>query len=190
MAEKQAAGTFVFESAEGETPRLEGREAGGSPKSGPAASSPVGSILYKEHLKLTDKSHVAEFAGYLMPLWYSSIGEEHSAVRKRAGVFDCTHMGAMRSRAKRGKLSQRGYDQQRPGSAGGSAQYSYILDAAGNILDDIIIYRRGEERFMVVVNASNEPKIKVYLAALQAGKAAIDLEKPNRRIKTGLRSVI
>ena len=74
MAEKQAEGTFVFE---------------------PPASSPVGSVLYDEHLKLTDKSHIAEFAGYLMPLWYSSIAEEHSAVRQRAGVFDCTHMGAL-----------------------------------------------------------------------------------------------
>ncbi len=66
----------------------------------------------------------------------------------------------------------------------GSAQYSYLLDAAGNILDDIIIYRRDKEKFMVVVNASNEPKVKAYLAALQAGRAAIDLAKPDRQIKT------
>lgn len=75
MAEKMTAGAFVFESP---------------------ASSPVGSVLYDEHLKLTDKSHIAEFAGYLMPLWYSSIAEEHSAVRQRAGIFDCTHMVLLR----------------------------------------------------------------------------------------------
>jgi glycine cleavage system T protein len=66
----------------------------------------------------------------------------------------------------------------------GSAQYSYLLDAAGNVLDDIIIYRREKERFMVVVNASNEPKARAYLAALNAGKAIIDLSKPDRKIKT------
>jgi glycine hydroxymethyltransferase len=175
LAEKLTAGAFVFESAEGET----------SPKGGPPASSPVGSVLYNEHLKLTDKSHIAEFAGYLMPLWYSSIGEEHSAVRKRAGVFDCTHMGALEVA---GPNAESFLDAVTTNNVRalqvGSAQYSYLLDAAGDILDDIIIYRRDKEKFMVVVNASNEPKAKAYLAALQAGKAKIDLAKPDRRITT------
>ena len=175
MAEKLTAGAFVFESAEGET----------SPKGGPAANSPVGSVLYNEHLKLTDKSHIAEFAGYLMPLWYSSIGEEHSAVRQRAGVFDCTHMGALEVA---GPNAESFLDAITTNNVRalqvGSAQYSYLLDAAGNILDDIIIYRRDKEKFMVVVNASNEPKAKAYLAALQAGKTKIDLAKTDRRIKT------
>jgi len=171
LAEKKAAGTFVFEAQ---------------------AKSPTGSALYKEHLKLTDKSHIAEFAGYLMPLWYSSISEEHTAVRRRAGVFDCTHMGAI-------EVSGDGAEQflnavttnKVEGMRLGAAQYGYILDAAGNVLDDIIVYRRGADRFMVVVNASNEPKIKAYLAAVLAGpstmlrtsEAAIDLNKPSREIK-------
>ena len=164
MAEKLAAGAFVFESP---------------------ANSPVGSVLYNEHLKLADKSHIAEFAGYLMPLWYSSIGEEHSAVRKRAGIFDCTHMGALEVA---GPNAESFLDAVTTNNVRalqvGSAQYSYLLDAAGNILDDIIIYRREKEKFMVVVNASNEPKAKAYLAALNAGKAIIDLAKPDRQIKT------
>jgi glycine hydroxymethyltransferase len=163
LAEKQAEGTFVFE---------------------PPASSPVGSVLYDEHLKLTDKSHIAEFAGYLMPLWYSSIAEEHSAVRQRAGVFDCTHMGALEVA---GPNAESFLDAITTNNVRalqvGSAQYSYLLDAAGNVLDDIIIYRRDKEKFMVVVNASNEPKAKAYLAALRAGKATIDLSKPERRIE-------
>ena len=60
----------------------------------------------------------------------------------------------------------------------GSAQYSYILDAAGNVLDDIIVYRRTQEKFMVVVNAANEPKIKAYLEALQNNDACLDIEYP------------
>jgi glycine hydroxymethyltransferase len=164
LAEKLTEGTFVFE---------------------PPASSPVGSVLYDEHLKLTDKSHIAEFAGYLMPLWYSSIAEEHSAVRQRAGIFDCTHMGALEVT---GPNAESFLDAVTTNNVKtlqvGSAQYSYLLDAAGNVLDDIIIYRRDKEKFMVVVNASNEPKAKAYLATLQTGKAKIDLAKPNRKIKT------
>ena len=61
----------------------------------PPDTAPVGSVLYEQHLKLVDKSHIAAFAGFLMPLWYSSIGAEHKAVRQAAGVFDCTHMGVL-----------------------------------------------------------------------------------------------
>ena len=144
----------------------------------PGAAEAIPSVLYDEHLKLTGKSHIAAFAGYLMPLWYSSIAEEHRAVRKRAGLFDCTHMGVLEAEG--------------PDAAGfleivstnrvqdlkvGRAKYGYILDAAGNVLDDIIIYRRGETRFMVVVNACNEPKIKRYLSELQAGRAVVDVGK-------------
>ena len=149
MAEKLAAGAFVFKSA---------------------ANSPVGSVLYDEHLNLTDKSHIAEFAGYLMPLWYSSIAEEHSAVRQRAGVFDCTHMGVLEAA---GPNAESFLDAVTTNNVRtlqvGSAHYSYLLDAVGNVLDDIIIYRREKEKFMVVVNASNEPKVKAYLAALFTG---------------------
>jgi glycine cleavage system T protein len=171
LAEKKAVGAFVFEAE---------------------AKPPTGSVLYKGHLKLTDKSHMAEFAGYLMPLWYSSISEEHAAVRRRAGVFDCTHMGAIEVSGSEAEQFLNAVTTNKvEGMRLGAAQYGYILDAAGNVLDDIIVYRRGADRFMVVVNASNEPKIKAYLAAvlagpstmLRTGEAAIDLDKPNRRIK-------
>jgi glycine cleavage system T protein len=143
------------------------------------------SALYQEHLKLTpsDKSHIAEFAGFLMPLWYSSISEEHKAVRERAGIFDCTHMGALEVKGDKAEgfldaIATNNVRTLQPGAA----QYSYILDAAGNVLDDIIIYRRAKDKFMVVVNAANEPKIKAYLTALKAGKAAIDVSNSKRQI--------
>lgn len=139
------------------------------------ASEAIPSVLYDEHLKLTGKSHIAAFAGYLMPLWYSSIAEEHRAVRERAGLFDCTHMGVLEVEGADAAAflevvgTNRVLDQKV-----GRAKYGYILDAAGNVLDDIIVYRRGETRFMVVVNACNEPKIKRYLSELQAGRAVVD----------------
>lgn len=163
MKESNISGEFVFERPE---------------------IKPVGSVLYEEHLKLTDKSHMAAFAGYLMPLWYSSIGAEHKAVRGAAGIFDCTHMGVLEVAGAdaAGFLNSVTTNEVNSLSTGG-AQYCYILDAAGNVLDDLIIYRRDENKFMVVVNAANEPKIKAYLAALLNDKAVIDTEKAGRKLQ-------
>jgi glycine cleavage system T protein len=163
MNKDVAAGTFVFEQAEG-----------------PAAES----ALYEKHIALTDKSHIAAFAGYLMPLWYSSIREEHNAVRKKAGMFDCTHMGVLEVAGREAEaflniISTNDVSK----LESGAAQYSYIIDAAGNVLDDIIIYHRGKGKFMVVVNAANEPKIKAYIKGLLSGEVVIDAKEPKR--KTG-----
>ena len=140
-------------------------------------TSPVGSALYDEHIKLTSKSRMSAFAGYLMPLWYSSIAEEHRAVRETAGLFDCTHMGVLAVSGPEAAgflnlVATNDIDRLQVGRA----QYSYLLDAAGHVLDDIIIYRRAENRFMVVVNAANEPKIKLYLHELLEGRIVVDTE--------------
>jgi glycine cleavage system T protein len=157
-----AAGTFVFEQKQTEA---------------------VESALYQKHIALTGKSHIAAFAGYLMPLWYSSISAEHNAVRKTAGIFDCTHMGVLEVEGRQAEPFLNiiaTNDVSRLES--GAAQYSYIIDAAGNVLDDIIIYRREKEKFMVVVNAANEPKIKAYIKGLLAGQVIIDADEPNRKL--------
>jgi len=141
------------------------------------------SALYEKHVRLTDRSRLVPFGGYLMPLWYSSISEEHRAVREAAGLFDCTHMGVLEVS---GPEAQGFLDfvtaNDVKGLGQGKARYSFFLAADGEVLDDIIIYRRGAEKFMVVVNAANEPKIKDYLAALLAGKAVIDAEEPERKL--------
>jgi glycine hydroxymethyltransferase len=64
----------------------------------------------------------------------------------------------------------------------GGAQYGYILDAAGGVLDDIIVYRRWTDRFMVVVNASNEGKIRAYLGGILAGEVTVDASDGGRKI--------
>jgi len=157
-----SAGEFVFEQIEAE---------------------PVPSVLYDEHVKLTNKSHIAAFAGYLMPLWYSSIAEEHRAVRERAGLFDCTHMGVLEvSGEEAARFLDAVTTNEVPGLKVGRARYSYVLDAAGNVLDDIIIYRRGEDNFMVVVNAANEPKIQSYFRALLAGRIVIEAGRADRKL--------
>ncbi|NLH42917.1 MAG: glycine cleavage system aminomethyltransferase GcvT [Planctomycetes bacterium] len=135
------------------------------------------SVLYDEHVKLAGKSHMAAFAGYLMPLWYSSIAEEHRAVRQHAGLFDCTHMGVLEvSGPDAGSFLDAVSTNRVQDLKLGRAKYGYILDAAGNVLDDIIVYRRGETNFMVVVNAANESKIRSYLHELQQGRAVVDTQ--------------
>ena len=149
----------------------------------PSASAAVGSVLHGEHLKLIEKSRLADFAGYLMPLWYSSISAEHAAVRQAAGVFDCTHMGILEVSGPDAVCFLNSVTTNEIGNlTAGRAQYSYILDAAGNILDDIIVYARDEENFMVVVNAANELKIKAYFSVLQSGDALVDIDRPDRKL--------
>lgn len=146
-------------------------------------SAAVGSVLYQQHLKLIEKNRLAEFAGYLMPLWFSSISAEHNAVRGSAGLFDCTHMGVLEfAGEKAGEFLNTVTTNDIDRLKSASAQYSYILDAAGNVLDDIIVYRRSLDKFMVVVNAANEPKIKAYLKALLDKEAVLDAENPTRKL--------
>jgi len=145
--------------------------------------APTRTVLYDWHIKLTDKSHIASFAGYLMPLWYSSISAEHAAVRNAAGIFDCTHMGVL-------EVSDSGaegfVDQLTTNSATalevGCAQYSFVLGPSGDILDDVIVYRRASEEFMLVVNAANDAKMKSWIRSLLDDEVCIDPERPDRRI--------
>jgi len=158
----------------------------------PSEIVPVGSALYQEHLKLIDKSHIAVFAGHSMPLWYSSISIEHKAVRQTAGIFDCTHMGVLEiAGADAPEFLNSVTTNEINNLAVGDAQYCYILDAAGNVLDDIITYRRMVDKFMVVVNAVNEPKIKAYLAAIKNEQAVIDVDNPDKKLeyKPAIRSM-
>lgn len=147
-------------------------------------TKPIGTALYHEHLKLSDKMRLADFAGYLMPLWFTSISAEHRAVRQAAGLFDCTHMGTLEiagpdAAAFLNLVTTNNIDN----LTAGTAQYSFIPDAAGNVLDDIIIYRRCEENFMMVVNAANEPKIKAYFQALKSNRALLDVNSPEKKLE-------
>ena len=110
--------------------------------------------LYERHAALG--ARLVPFAGWEMPVQYSSIGEEHRAVRSRAGVFDVSHMGELRlaGEGAREYLQARlSNDLDRIGS--GEAQYTLLTNEAGGIVDDLIAYRRGDDDYLLVVNASN-----------------------------------
>ncbi len=121
--------------------------------------------FHAEHAK-----KLIPFAGWDMPVWYTSIAAEHEAVRKTAGLFDVGHMGVF---AVSGPDAAEFLDLVVTGSATrlrvGRAAYTYLLDADGNCLDDLIIYRLARDRFMAVVNAANAPKAWAWLTGINDG---------------------
>ena len=138
--------------------------------------------LYEEHLKLTKK--VIPFAGWEMPVWYTSVSEEHKAVREAAGLFDVAHMGVVEVAGEHATsfldLVTSNYVRW---IGDGQTQYAYLLDPDGNVIDDVFIYRRAADRYMVVVNASNAEKDLAWLKAVNSGKYLIDREHPDIEIE-------
>ncbi len=99
------------------------------------------------------------FAGFLMPIQYSSILEEHHAVRKAAGVFDISHMGEFFFQGPRALEAIQGLTVNDAARlAVGQAQYSAMLRDDGGIVDDCVVYRLADDRWLMVVNASNIAK--------------------------------
>ncbi len=113
--------------------------------------------LFETHVKAGAK--IVPFSGWEMPLSYSGVTDEHQAVRMSAGLFDISHMGRFELS---GKGAEAALDRLTPGPVSkmqrGSAQYSMLLNETGGILDDIYIYKRGVDRFYIVVNAANREK--------------------------------
>jgi len=138
--------------------------------------------LYEEHLKLTKK--VIPFAGWEMPVWYTSVSEEHKAVRETAGLFDVAHMGVLEVAGEHATAFLDAVTSNYVRWIGdGQSQYAYLLDPNGNVMDDVFIYRRAADRYMLVVNASNAEKDLDWLNAVNSGTCLIDREHPDIEIE-------
>jgi aminomethyltransferase len=99
------------------------------------------------------------FAGYNMPVRYSSDIEEHKTVREGVGVFDVSHMGEFMVKGPKAlELIQKVTSNDASKLIIGQAQYSCFPNEKGGIVDDLIVYKMGEEEYMLVVNASNIEK--------------------------------
>lgn len=112
----------------------------------------------EKHIALGAK--MAEFAGYNMPISYTGINDEHHTVRKKAGVFDVSHMGEFILKGENAlELIQRLTSNDASKLTNGKAQYSCFTNANGGIVDDLIVYCIEENKvYMLVVNASNIEK--------------------------------
>ena len=101
-------------------------------------------------------ARMVPYAGFLMPVQYESITEEHRAVRERAGLFDVSHMGEFVFSGRRALEDvQRVTVNDVAALEVDQAQYSALVDEEGGIVDDCVVYRLDEERFLMVVNAAN-----------------------------------
>ncbi len=136
------------------------------------------SFLYDEHKKLTRR--FVPFAGWEMPVWYTSIAEEHRAVREAAGLFDLSHMGVFEIS---GEMAIPFLDMVLSNYVrwikDGECQYGYLLDPDGRVIDDIMIYRHNKDRFMMVVNAANAEEDMAWLQAVHSRKFLIDRKYPD-----------
>jgi aminomethyltransferase len=130
--------------------------------------------LYDEHLRLHGR--IVPFAGWELPVQYDDLGPtvEHNAVRTAAGLFDIDHMGQVELRGPDAlRFLQAIQVSDVSSMAVWDAAYSVMCYADGGIVDDIFIYRLGQERWWVVVNASNRAK---DVAWLQAHAHGFDVE--------------
>ena len=109
--------------------------------------------LYDEHMRLGAK--MVPFAGWLMPVQYSSIVEEHQAVRNNVGVFDISHMGQFIVDGAGGRdWLNRMLTNNVDKLDVGMGQYTFLLNDRGGIIDDLIVYRIDEQKYLLVVNAA------------------------------------
>jgi aminomethyltransferase len=113
--------------------------------------------LTKVHESLGAK--MVPFAGYNMPVQYKGLIEEHHCVRKALGVFDVSHMGEFWVKGPKAlDLIQKVTSNDASKLYDGKVQYSCLPNKDGGIVDDLLVYRFGEEEYFLVVNASNIDK--------------------------------
>jgi aminomethyltransferase len=130
--------------------------------------------LAQRHAELG--ARMIEFGGWLMPVQYGSILDEHRSVRERVGLFDLSHMGELFVEGSAaGEALASALVTNPPALKVGRAHYSMITAPDGGVIDDLIVYRLGEERFLVVANASNALVVSDALAERLSGfKAVLD----------------
>jgi glycine hydroxymethyltransferase len=136
--------------------------------------------IYDLHKKLGAK--MIPFAGWEMPVWYSSVLEEHQAVRQSAGLFDVTHMGVYQVEGPDAAVFLDSVvTNDVIGLKVGESCYTQLLSPDASVIDDLLVYYRGKEKYLAVVNASNDEKNWEWLNAVKEGGVCISNERPNSR---------
>jgi len=143
----------------------------------PERAEPRRTPLYDWHVARGAK--MAPFAGWEMPLWYTSISDEHRAVREAAGLFDVSHMGILEIKGPHAApflnlATTNDVSRLRPGES----QYAYLLAPDGRVIDDVMVYVLAPERYLMVVNAANAEKDWAWLQAVNGREVRIDEARP------------
>ncbi|MFN3741313.1 MAG: glycine cleavage system aminomethyltransferase GcvT [Anaerolineales bacterium] len=137
--------------------------------------------LFEVHKALGAK--LIPFAGWEMPVWYTSVVEEHLATRQAAGLFDVSHMGVYEIV---GRDAASFLDAICANDCGnlqpGESLYTQFLTPDADVIDDTLVYRRAWDRYLVVVNAANDDKDRAWFEAVRDGKVRIDNARPWARV--------
>ena len=132
--------------------------------------------LEDEHRALGAK--LGPFAGWLMPIQYEGTLAEHRAVREAVGLFDLMHLGKVIVEGGGAfDVLQRTVTNDLAKVPVGRAQYNTVLNERGGIIDDLIVYRLGEERYFVVPNAANTAKVHGILRQAAGDEARVELHE-------------
>ncbi|HID05339.1 MAG TPA: glycine cleavage system aminomethyltransferase GcvT [Aigarchaeota archaeon] len=111
-------------------------------------------------------AEIGEFAGWRSPLWFTTVKEEHNAVRNRAGVFDISHMTRIRIRGKEStQLLEKLLTRDVSKTKINRMKYCLMLNERGGIIDDITFYRLGEEDYVIVSNAATRRRVVEWLTS-------------------------
>src|SRR5919206_4009342 len=116
--------------------------------------TPLRTPLYDRHVQLG--ARLVPFAGWEMPVQYAGVIPEHLAVRRDCGVFDVSHMGEFEVEGPRAtELLQSTLSNDVERVEVGRAQYTLLPNERGGIIDDLVVYRLEEFRYLLIVNAAN-----------------------------------
>lgn len=140
--------------------------------------------LYEEHVRLGGR--MVPFAGWLMPVQYTSIVEEHQAVRNNVGIFDISHMGQL---IVDGVDAREWLNAMLTNNVGkldvGTGQYTFLLNERSGIIDDLIVYRIDDVKFLLVVNAARTDEdfawLQGHLSAVAAAVSAANAVRIENR---------
>ena len=118
------------------------------------------------------------FAGWEMPVWYSSVVEEHLATRKFAGLFDVSHMGVYQAQGEHALPFLNSVCANDIGALKvGQSCYTHFLDPNADVIDDLLVYRHERDQYLVVVNASNDDKDWDWLNAVKSGSVLVEPDR-------------
>ncbi len=136
--------------------------------------------IFDMHSELGAK--LIPFAGWKMPVWYTSVLEEHLAVREAAGLFDVSHMGVYQAEGPDASVYLDSVVANDIASLDvGESCYTHLLDPDANVIDDLLVYRRGKEKYLLVVNASNDDKDWAWLNRVKNGEVLVSVTHPSAR---------
>jgi glycine hydroxymethyltransferase len=143
----------------------------------PAAAPLRQTALFDTHRRLGAK--MVPFAGWEMPVWYTSVVEEHLATRTAAGLFDVSHMGVYQAEGPQAApFLDSVFTNDVDSLEVGESHYTQLLTPDGSVIDDAMIYRRGVQTYLIVVNASNDDKNWAWLEAVRTGSVRVDERRP------------